>query len=73
MNFLFGTLLNQLQSRNPGGYQFINSMMKSGANPSNILTNMLGGSTKEQRDALVRQAKNYGCPESYLKQIQNFK
>lgn len=73
MNFVMGTLLSQLQSKNPRAYEFINSAMGRGVNPSDMLSQMLGNSTKEQREMLIRQAKNYGCPESYLKQIQNFK
>lgn len=73
MNFLFGTLLNKLQAQNPSGYQFLSAVMQNNANPSDILSNLLKNSNKEQRDALVQQAKNYGCPENYLKQIQNFR
>lgn len=73
MNFLFGTLLNKLQMQNPSGYQFLSTVMQNNANPSDILSNLLKNSSQEQRDALVQQAKNYGCPENYLKQIQNFR
>ena len=67
------TLLKQLQARNPGAYQFINNAIGNGGNPSDVLSQMLNNCTPEQRQYLVKQAKNYGCPESYLKQIQNFK
>ena len=73
MNFLMGTLLKQLQNKNPQAYQFINGAINNGGNPSAVLSQMLNNSSPEQRNMLIKRAKDYGCPESYLKQIQNFR
>lgn len=73
MDFLIQTLMNKLKGNNPQMFSFINNAMRNGGNPSAVLSQMLNNSTPEQRNSLIRMAKNYGCPESYLKQIQNFK
>lgn len=66
-------LMSKLQTKNPQGYQFINTAMQNGGDPNAILKQMLGNATPEQKQTLITQAKNYGVPESILKQIQNMK
>lgn len=73
MNMIIQTLMNQLQQKNPKGYQFVNQAMRSGGNPNVVLQQMMGNATPEQRQSLIQQARNYGVPDNVLKQIQNMK
>lgn len=73
MNPVMQMLIQRLQNRNPQGYQFINNAMQNGGNPNAILNQMMKNATPEQKQTLIQQAKNYGVPEDYLKQIQNMK
>lgn len=65
--------MNQLQTRNPQGFQQVNQMMNSGANPQNILKQMMGGSNPQHMQIVMQQAKEMGVPDNVLSQIQNFK
>lgn len=47
--------------------------MQSNANPQAIIQQMMSGATPEQKQALLRQAKNYNVPDNILSQIQNMK
>lgn len=73
MNFVLGTLLNRLQNQNPGAYQFINNAISNNGNPNSIINELWSKASPEQRTLIINQAKNYGCPESYLKQLQNLR
>lgn len=73
MNPVMQMLMQRLQNKNPQGYQFINTAMQNGGNPNAILNQMMKNATPEQKQTLIQQAKNYGVPENYLKQIQNMK
>lgn len=73
MNMIVQMLMNKLQNKNPQAYQFVNQAMNNGGNPNAVLNQMMKNCTPEQRQNLIAQAKNYGVPESALKQIQNMK
>jgi len=47
--------------------------MQSNGNPQDIIKQLMGSASKEQKEALFRQAKNYGVPDNILSQIQNMK
>ena len=73
MNPIFQMLMNQLQSFNPQGYQFINQMMIGGANPQNIIKQMIGNSNNNDMQGILKKAKQLGVPDNILSQIQNMK
>lgn len=73
MNPIFQMLMQRLQNRDPKGYQFVNTAMQNGGNPNAILKQMLGDATPEQKQALIQQARTFGAPDNFLKQIQNIK
>lgn len=73
MGVVLQMLMQRLQNNNPQAYQMINQAMLNGGNPNAVLQQMLGNTTPEQRESLIKQAKNYGCPDNILKQIQNLK
>lgn len=72
-NPIISMLMNQLQNRNPQGYQMINKMMNSGGNPQDMLQQIMGNATPQQMENILKQAKNYGVPENILSQVQNMK
>lgn len=59
--------------KNPKGYQLINEAMRNNGNPTGMLKQLMNNATPEQKQALFEQAKNYGCPDDVLSQIQNMK
>lgn len=73
MNMVMQILMNRLQNKNPQAYQFVNQAMNNGGDPNAVLRQLMKGTTPEQKQNLITQAKNYGVPDNVLKQIQNMK
>lgn len=65
--------MSQLQKANPQKYQVVNSLMQSNGNPENLIRQMMGNATPEQREGLLKTAKQYGCPDSILSKVQNYR
>lgn len=65
--------MNQLQSKNPQMFQMINTARNNGANPQDMLKQMVGNVNPQQMQNIMQQAKSMGCPDSVLSQIQNLK
>lgn len=66
-------MLGQLQVRNPQMASQINQAMQNGTNPKNLMKQMLGNSNNEQIQQVITQAKQFGCPDEVLNQLQNLK
>nr|DAI31720.1 MAG TPA: protein of unknown function (UPF0154) [Bacteriophage sp.] len=47
--------------------------MQNGVNPKNLMKQMLGKSNNEQIQQVMTQAKQFGCPDEVLNQLQNLK
>jgi len=47
--------------------------MRNNGNPTAMLKQMMSNATPEQKEGLFKQAKQYGCPDNILSQIQNMK
>lgn len=47
--------------------------MQNNTNPQELLKQMMGNATPEQRQNLLKQCKNYGVPSEILAKIQNMK
>lgn len=47
--------------------------MQNNGNPQALVQQLIGNATPEQREGLLKQAKQYGCPDNILSQIQNIK
>ena len=47
--------------------------MQNNTNPQQILQQMIGNATPEQKQNLLNQCKNYGVPSEILAKIQNMK
>ena len=72
-NPLIQTLLNNLKIKNPQGHQVIQNLMQSNGNPQTLLQQLMSNTTPEQKKDLLGRAKQYGCPDNVLSQIQNMK
>lgn len=73
MNPLIQVLMNQLKNKNSGGFQMLSNLMQNGGNPNEILKQVVGNMSHEQKQTVLNMAKNYGCPDMYLSHIQNMK
>lgn len=63
--------MNQLQSKNPQGFQIVNQMMNSGGNPKQLLQQLISKSNPQQLQGIMQQAKQFGVPDNILSQLQN--
>lgn len=64
--------MGQLQAKNPQMFQMINQARNSGKNPQDLLKQMMGNASPEQKQQVLSQAHNMGIPDNILAQIQNF-
>lgn len=65
--------MGQLQSRNPQMASQINQAMNSGTDPKNLIKQMMGNVDNSQMQSILNQAKQFGCPDNILNQIQNMR
>ena len=65
------SLMSQLQARSPQGVQLIQKLMTSNSNPEQLMTQLMGNASPEQKQSLLKQAKQYGVPNNILAKIQN--
>lgn len=47
--------------------------MQNNGNPMNMIQQVMGGMSDEQKGNFFKQCKSYGVPSSILTQIQNMK
>lgn len=73
MTPILSMLMGMLNARNPKMYQSINMAMNNGQNPQELLKQVMGNATPEQREGIIKQAGSMGCPKEILSQIQNMK
>ena len=66
-------LMSRLQTQNPQGYQIASQAMQNNGNPMNMIQQVMGGMSDEQKGNFFKQCKSYGVPSSILTQIQNMK
>ena len=66
-------MMGQLQSRDPQMASQINQAMKSGTNPKNLMKQMMSGVNNGQMQQVLTQAKQFGCPDNILQQLQNMR
>lgn len=65
--------MSQLQAKSPQGVQVIQKLMNSNGNPEQLVTQLMGNATPEQKQSLLKQAKQYGVPDNVLAKIQNMR
>lgn len=67
------TMMNQMKIKMPQNFQTINALMQNNGNPQGLVKQMMGNMPTEQKQNLLNQMKQYGCPENILSQLQNMK
>ena len=72
-NAILNIMMNRLKQTNPNAYSNINSLMQSGGDANGLLNQVLSNATPEQKQNLFQQAKQFGCPDNILSQLQNKK
>ena len=73
MNPLMQMLMMRLQKQNPQGYQMVNEAMQNNGDPQSIVKQMMSNASPEQKEMVLKQAKQYGAPDDILSKIQNMK
>lgn len=73
MNPVINMLMQKLQKTNPQGYSMINQMRQNGGNPNDLLKQVMGKASPEQRQQILNTARSYGAPDNILSKIQNMK
>lgn len=57
----------------PQNFQTINALMQGKNNPQGLVKQIMGNVSPEQKQNLLNQMKQYGCPDNILSQLQNMK
>ena len=65
--------MEQLQTKNPQAFQMINQAKNSGANPQQLIKQLVGNVNPQQMQQVLNQAKQMGVPDVILSQVQNIK
>ena len=67
------TMMNQMKVKMPKNFQLAQNLMQSNGNPQGLVKQIMGNISPEQKQGLLNQMKQYGCPENILSQLQNMK
>ena len=57
----------------PQNFQVVNNLMQNKANPQDLVNQIMGNISPEQKQNLLNQCKSYGMPEELLSKLQNMK
>lgn len=57
----------------PQNFQTINALMQNKNNPQDLVNQIMSNLNQEQKQNLLSQMKQYGCPDNILSQLQNMK
>ena len=57
----------------PQNFQTINALMQNKNNPQDLVNQIMGNISPEQKQNLLNQMKSYGCPNELLSKLQNMK
>ena len=57
----------------PQNFQTINALMQGKNNPQDLVNQIMGNISPEQKQNLLNQCKAYGMPEELLSKLQNMK
>ena len=57
----------------PKNFQVAQNLMQSNGNPQGLVKQIMGNISPEQKQNLLNQMKQYGCPNDLLSQLQNMK
>ena len=57
----------------PKNFQIAQNLMQNKNNPQDLVNQIFGSISPEQKQSLLNQMKQYGCPDNILSQLQNMK
>ncbi len=57
----------------PQNFQIAQNLMQNNGNPQGLVKQIMGNINPEQKQNLLNQMKQYGCPDNILSQLQNMK
>ena len=67
------TMMNQMKVKMPQNFQVAQNLMQNNGNPQGLVKQIMGNVSPEQKQSLLNQMKQYGCPDNILSQLQNMK
>ena len=67
------TIMNQMKVKMPRNFQVAQNLMQNNGNPQELVKQIMGNVSPEQKQSLLSQMKQYGCPNNILSQLQNMK
>jgi len=67
------TMMNQMKVKMPQNFQVAQNLMQNKNNPQDLVNQIFGSISSEQKQSLLNQMKSYGCPDNILSQLQNMK
>lgn len=57
----------------PQNFQIAQNLMQNKNNPQDLVNQIMNSISPEQKQNLLNQMKQYGCPNEILSQLQNMK
>ena len=73
MTPMLSMVMGLSQSKNPQAFNGISQAMQAGQNPQALVQQIFGNMNTQQREQIIKQAGQMGCPKNILSQIQNIK
>jgi hypothetical protein len=70
---MLNKLMLQFKQQNPDIVANVENMMKSGKTPQDLVQEMIGKCSPNQKQNILNQAKSMGVPESILGIVQSMK
>ena len=67
------SLMSQMKVKLPQNFQIAQNLMQNKNNPQDLVNQIMGNISPEQKQNLLNQMKSYGCPDNILSQLQNMK
>ena len=69
-NQLINMMMNQLKSKNPQAFQFLEQARQNRNNPQELFKQITNGYTPEQMNMLFDKAKQFGIDENIINQLK---
>ena len=67
------SLMSQMKVKLPQNFQIAQNLMQNKNNPQDLVNQIMGSISPEQKQNLLNQCKSYGMPEQLLSKLQNMK
>lgn len=67
------SLMSNLKVKMPQNFQVVQNLMQNKTNPQDLVNQIMSNINPEQKQNLLNQMKQYGCPNELLSKLQNMK